>query len=343
MRVGFIGGKFLPFHTGHEFAILQALKQVDKLYIVLSSSEVRDRELCEQDGCKYMPAIERMSWLGQTFAEYNNIEIVNVEDHEGVADYDWDKGAELIKKAITENIDVVFSSEPEYGKYFSKNFPNAEHVVLDADRVNHPISATMIRRNPFRYWNFIPEAVRPFFALKVAVVGTESCGKTTLCSNLSKIFNTVWVPEYGRDICFKYKNHLTEAVFDEIVMNQYLLDEEACYKANRFIIIDSEAVVSQYYLGEYFNGAKSDFIDQFIEKQDIDLYIYLEPDVPWVADGLRFLGDPEVRERNDKKLKGMFKEYGIDISCVSGSYEDRLVGSCDLIEQLFDDNRHYWI
>lgn len=332
MTVGFIGGKFLPFHSGHEYAILKAYEQVDKLYVILSSSEVRDKELCEKDGCKYMPAAIRMSWLGKTFSKHDNIEIVNVEDYDGDSDYDWDKGAELIKNAIKENIDIVFSSEPEYEFHFKKNYPNAKHVIIDSDRSNYPVSATMIRRNPFRYWNFIPEAVRPFFAKKVAIVGTESCGKTTLCKNLSKIYNTVWVPEYGRDICYDFKNHLTEAVFDEIVINQYLQDEASLYKANKFTIIDSEAVVSQYYLGEYFKCAKSDFIAKFIEKQNIDLYIYLEPDVPWVADGIRFLGTPEVRKKNNEKLKTLFEEYGIKIHCVSGNYEERLVKSCELIE-----------
>lgn len=117
-------------------------------------------------------------------------------------------------------------------------------------------------------------------------------------------------------------------------MNQYLQDESSLYRANKFTIIDSEAVVSQYYLGEYFNGANSDFIDKFIEKQNIDLYIFLEPDVPWVADGIRFLGDPEVRRKNNEKLKAMFEKYGIELSCVSGNYEERLVKSCDLIERM---------
>lgn len=333
MTVGFLGGKFLPFHSGHEYAIREAAKQVDKLYVVLSSSVVRDQEICERDGCKYIPAATRMSWMGMTFKNDANIEIINVEDHDGDSDYNWDSGADLIKNAIKENIDCVFSSEPEYGQHFKKNFPHAKHVVLDPDRTNHPISATMIRRNPFRYWNFIPKAVRPFFAKKVAIVGTESCGKTTLAKNLAKIYNTKWVAEYGRDICYDYKNLLTEAVFDEIAMQQYRLDEAALSDANKFIIIDSEAVVTQYYLGEYFPGAKSDFIDQFVKKQNIDLYVYLEPDVPWVADGIRFLGSNEIRQKNNMKLKKLFNDYDIDLEFVAGSYEDRLVRTCDLIEE----------
>jgi nicotinamide riboside kinase len=33
---------------------------------------------------------------------------------------------------------------------------------------------------------------------RVAIVGTESTGKTTLAQQLAEHFQTVWVPEYGR-------------------------------------------------------------------------------------------------------------------------------------------------
>ncbi|MEK3854974.1 adenylyltransferase/cytidyltransferase family protein [Cytobacillus sp. FSL H8-0458] len=41
MTVGFIGGKFLPLHLGHVYAIVQATSIVDELYVVLSHSELR--------------------------------------------------------------------------------------------------------------------------------------------------------------------------------------------------------------------------------------------------------------------------------------------------------------
>ena len=34
---------------------------------------------------------------------------------------------------------------------------------------------------------------------RVAIVGAESTGKTTLAQQLAEHFGTVWVPEYGRE------------------------------------------------------------------------------------------------------------------------------------------------
>src|SRR5438105_15460655 len=41
--------------------------------------------------------------------------------------------------------------------------------------------------------------VRACLVKRVAIVGAESTGKTTLAEELARHFDTVWVPEYGRE------------------------------------------------------------------------------------------------------------------------------------------------
>lgn len=36
---------------------------------------------------------------------------------------------------------------------------------------------------------------------KIAIVGPESTGKSTMSDYLAKHYNTVWVPEFARDYC----------------------------------------------------------------------------------------------------------------------------------------------
>ncbi len=52
------------------------------------------------------------------------------------------------------------------------------------------ISGGQIRENPFRYWEYIPTEVKPFFVRTVAILGGESSGKSTLVNKLANIFNT---------------------------------------------------------------------------------------------------------------------------------------------------------
>ena len=206
--VGFIGGKFLPFHLGHIYVVLAASNQVDELYVVLSSSKNRDKELCKRDGIKYIPADVRLSWIGESLNNISNVKIVHIEDDHWDADYDWEEGANLIKKAIGKPIDFVFSSENSYNDFFKKYYPDSKHVVVDDKRKTVTISATEMRKNLYDHWDKLPTCVRSYFTKKVAIIGTESCGKSTLCKKLAKFYNTNYVDEVGRNYCERYSNQL---------------------------------------------------------------------------------------------------------------------------------------
>lgn len=334
--VGFMGGKFLPLHQGHIYAILAASNQVDELNVILSSSKNRDRELCERDGIKYIPADVRMAWLGEALGNLENVKIVHVEDDQWDSNYDWAQGAEAIKKAIGKPIDFVFSSEKSYNENFKKYYPDARHVVVDDERKTVTISATELRRNLYDNWDKLPNCVKPSFVKKVAIVGTESCGKTTLAKKLAKFFNTEYVHEVGRDYCERHSNNLTEEMFNLIAMEHFMLQKKKARTSNKVLFVDSEAVTTQYYLDMYFKGRKSSLIEEIIKVQDYDLVLYLEPDVKWVDDGLRFAGEQEVRRENNEKLKKMLDERGIKYQCISGNYDERFNKARNLVAKLFE-------
>jgi len=337
MTVGFLGGKFLPFHQGHIYMIMAASNMVDKLYVILSSSENRDRELCERDGIKYMPAEVRLSWIGHSLNDLDNIEIINIKDGHWNDDYNWEEGANAIKAAIPEKITHVFSSESEYDNYFSIYYPEAKHIVIDEGRNIVSISATELRKNIYKHWNMLPSSVSSFFVKKVVVVGTESTGKSTLVKKLAKFYNTNYVPETGRDYCEKYKNMLTPNMFNFIAMKHFLNQEE---QDNKLLFIDSEAVTTLYYLEAYTKKENFTFdnnlIKSIIQLQKYDLILYLEPDVKWVNDGFRFLGKKKERRKNNEYLKWLFTHFGFQYNIISGSYSERFNQSIELVNSIIN-------
>ncbi len=334
-KTGFVGGKFLPPHLGHTYLVISASNHVDKLYVVLTSSEKRDKELCKKQGIRYIPAQVRLSCLGQMFNDLDNIEIIHIKDEKGIEDYDWKDGAKKIKQAIPEDIDYVFSSEKKYEKVFRENYPKSKHIVIDDKRKTINISSTQIRKNIYGNWEKLPDCVRQYFVKKVAIVGTESCGKTTLTKQLAKFYNTNYVHEVGRDYCEEYSNFLTRDMFDLIAMEHFLLQQKKLKQSNKLIFVDSEAVITKYYLDMYFKGQKSELIDNIIKMQDYDLVIYLEPDIKWVNDGIRFAGEKKLRQKNNEKLKQMYKHYGIEFVTISGNYKQRFGKATGLINKLF--------
>ncbi len=334
--IGFIGGKYLPFHQGHVYTIMAASNQVDLLYVVLSSSKNRDRELCERDGIKYIPAEKRLSWMGSCLHDLKNIKILHIEDDQWDANYDWEDGARMIKEAIGKPIDKVFSSEPGYGVHFNKYYPGSEHVIVDDLRKTVPLSATEVRRNLYAHWDKLPQAVRADYVKKVALVGTESCGKSTLTTKLAKFYATEHVSEVGREYCERYSDQLTVEMFPSIAMEHFLLQQKKAESADKILFVDTEATITQYYLDMYFPGQVSPLVEEVIKLQDYDLVLYLEPDVEWVDDGLRFAGKEDERERNNQKLKGMYQKRGIDFVSVSGNYQQRFDQARGLVDRLFE-------
>ncbi len=340
-RAGFIGGKFLPLHQGHVYAITQAACMCDELYVILSHSKSRDRRLCAGSKIKDIPVEIRLRWLTQLARDMENVRVLAVEDeYDSDQSYNWEEGARQIRSAIGKRIDVVFSSEPGYDPIFRRLYPEAEHVILDAGREQFPISATQIREDgPFRHWEFIPEWVRPFFVKKVVIAGTESCGKSTLARYLAKIYNTSYVEEFGRTVCEElggYEGIMTKELFPYIAYGHKMLEHEALKKANKVVFIDTEAIVTQYY-SELSLNHSSPAVDAIAAEQEYDLWLYLEPDTRWVADGLRVYGDEAIRQENNLRLKRMLEERNITYISIGGTYHERLRESMKLVNRMLTE------
>lgn len=141
MTVGFLTGKFAPLHTGHIYFISKAATMVDKLYVVLSYDGKRF-----QDDPR-LSLKNRLLWLKTTFKDLPHITVTFVDETECRPYPDgWGDWAALVKSTLLKfnvtNIDRVFSSEPEYTEGFNKYWPEAEHVIVDAERKEANISAT---------------------------------------------------------------------------------------------------------------------------------------------------------------------------------------------------------
>jgi HTH-type transcriptional regulator, transcriptional repressor of NAD biosynthesis genes len=337
MTVGFIGGKFLPLHLGHVYAIVHASSIVDELYVVLSHSNLRDRELCHNSKMDYIPARIRLRWLSQLTNDMPHVKVISIEDFLDNDNYDWAEGAHLIKSKIGKPIDFVFSSEIEYNDIFKELYPYAKHQLIDPMRSQVNISATAIRtEGVFKHWEFIPNFVRPYFIKKIVVIGTESCGKSTLTRNLAKIYNTTYVAEYGRTLCEELggcDGIMVKEDYQRIAYGHKIAEFKAIEKANKIVFIDTEAIVTQFYSNLY-NDEHQLVLDEIAKLQDYDLWLFLEPDVKWVDDGLRVHGEESVRDQNNQHLKTLLNKHHIDYKVLSSDYGNRLKGAIHYIEKL---------
>ena len=252
----------------------------------------------------------------------------------------------MMPQVLTDHLTVT-SSEDERMEMVAKGMNKVDAIKYLADRLNIKreeinISSTEIRKNPYKYYDFLPKIVQRYYVKKVCVIGTESCGKSTLVRNLAKYFNTTYVEEAGRFICDEAGgiDNMQKYHYFEILFKHKQIEKEAKEHANKVLIIDTDSLITLYYYQLGFkndNQKDKDFENiatSISNLNNYDLYIFLEPDVKWVQDGTRTYGSDEVREKNNKKLKQILDKNGIKYTIIKGNYQERYEQSKEKIKKL---------
>lgn len=336
--VGMYGGKFIPPHMGHVYAMIRASTMVDELHVIVSYDDRYEKEILFKEAkIEHIPYTVRLRWWHQITKDLPHVHVHAVYEEQTGEFEDWKRGADGIKQAVGKPITHIFSSEHEYGEFFSVLYPDAEHVVIDAKRTTYDISATRIRQEgAIKHWNMLPEVVKPYFVKKVVVVGTESCGKSTMVRNLANLYNTNYVEEFGRTYYERLGNCADITLpsdYPEIAFEHKYHEKKQAEKANKLLFIDTEAIVTQYY-SQLYVRTQQNILDEISRLQRYDLWLFLEPDVKWVDDGTRTFGDQTTREMNNSYLKSMLEDRGIPFHVIKGNYQERLEKVLQQVDQL---------
>lgn len=307
---GLIIGKFLPPHAGHLYLIGEARKQVDQLTVLVCSLAAEP-----------IAGVLRYEWM-QALCPDCRVLHHTAENpsypHEH-PDF-WQIWTESIRALVPEPISQVFSSEA-YGERLAACF-GARSIFIDLHRKAFPVSGTAIRENPYANWDFLPPLIRAHYVKRVALLGAESTGKTTLAQALAQTYQTVWVPEYGRAFVER-QGRLPEAhEMLSIAQKQVDWEAEACQRAYKILFADTTPLTTALYADYYF-GAAEPALWRLAETHAYDLILVTEDDIPWVADGLQRDGET-VRYALQKRFKQKLTDLQLPFHLVKGDLETRL-------------------
>jgi HTH-type transcriptional repressor of NAD biosynthesis genes len=343
--VGVVFGKFYPLHTGHIYLIQRAASQVDELHIIMGYDETRDRLLFEDSAMSQQPTTgDRLRWLLQTFKYQKNIRIHSFNE-EGMEPYPhgwdvWSRGIKAFMESKGINPDRIYTSEESDAPRFIEQL-GIETVLIDPKRTFMNISGGQIRANPFRYWEYIPTEVKPFFVRTVAILGGESSGKSWMVNKLANIFNTTSAWEFGRDYVFSHlggdEMALQYSDYDKIAIGHAQYVDFAVKYANKVAFIDTDFVTTQAFCKKY-EGREHPFVQALIDEYRFDLVILLENNTPWVADGLRSLGSDVDRKSFQNLLVSMLDENNISYVHVEESdYDSRFLRCVELVKNMIGE------
>jgi NadR type nicotinamide-nucleotide adenylyltransferase len=314
-------GKFYPPHRGHKFLINTALAQVDHLDVLICvrSDQTISGEL-------------RRQWLEEIHpaAHVRAIEDPGEDDNSRF----W---AVYTIKILGTAPDVVFTSE-EYGDAYAQ-FMGCRHVMVDRQRVHVPVSASAVRTDALRQWEFLEPCVRAYFAIRVSVVGAESTGTTTLARDLAAHYSTVWVPEYGREYCGKlqaagvdlWNYHWRSDEFTEIACRQQEMEDKMARDANRALICDTD-VLSTGIWHERYMAFRSTEVEAIAVEHRHDLYLLTDCDLPFEQDGLR--DGESIREWMTLRFEQVLSERHLPWVKISGVGAERLVAAIREVDKV---------
>jgi NadR type nicotinamide-nucleotide adenylyltransferase len=176
-----------------------------------------------------------------------------------------------------------------------------------------------LRRNLWRHWELLPPPVARTLVQRIALLGGESSGKTTLAARLANELNTAWVPEYGRELWEAKNGILNYEDLAVIAREQVRREEGALDSARRFLFCDTSPLTTLFYSLEMFGRADGELLAA--AEREYALVVLCAPDFEFVQDGTR--RDAAFRQQQHVWYEAELAGRGVSYVTARGSLDDR--------------------
>ena len=329
-RNGLIVGKFAPLHKGHELLIEYGLRECEKLFIFSYS---------KPEFAGYEPP-RREHWLKLRFPNAE-IFVFKAEDVQKRFGFDLPANdandvthrrfvGRLWLELVNEPLDVVFTSEnygdgfaAELTEYFAEraDFPIVNHVCVDLERLQIPISGSQMRGDVHGLKHFLASEIYASFVKRICFLGGESSGKSTLAEAAANEYKTIFVAEYGRTLWEEQSGNLTFEDLLKIARRHIQNEDAAAAQADKFLFVDTSPLTTLFYSLQLFGAADPELVR--LSYREYDCVFLCAPDFPFVQDGTRV--GAEFRNLQHRWYLETLGERQISFEILSGDLTARLL------------------
>ncbi len=167
--------------------------------------------------------------------------------------------------------------------------------------------------------------------IRVVLTGSESTGKSTTAARLAEHYAAELVPEFVRDYAAARGGLIEFSDHGPIAHGQMALEDEHIARGNRIVIQDTDLLSTVVYCEHYF-GACPRWIRDAAAGRRPDLYLLMDIDLPWIADGVRDRG--HMREAMQQLFHDAVFATGVPVSIIRGQGDERFERAVDAIDEL---------
>lgn len=160
--------------------------------------------------------------------------------------------------------------------------------------------------------------------VRIVLTGSESVGKTTLAQQLAVHYGVEFVPEFVRDYAINKGAPLGFGDHGPIAKGQMAREDEYKARARSLLIQDTDLASTVVYCHHYF-GRCPFFIEEEAAHRRPTMYLLLDIDVPWIADG--------IRDRSDRRqqVQELFAEtlarLAAPVTAIRGDWDARFAAA----------------
>ena len=169
---------------------------------------------------------------------------------------------------------------------------------------------------------------------RIAVLGAESTGKTTLARALTQQLDGLLVPEYLREFCHTHGRPPLRQEQATIAAEQIRREQQAMQAAlqqgKAWVICDPGPLMTAIYSQHYFDDAS--LLPVALDWQrGYAVTLVCQPDIAWEPDG--FLRDgPQVRAQVQELMHGILDAHGLPWHPVHGQESQRTAHALNILQ-----------
>lgn len=170
---------------------------------------------------------------------------------------------------------------------------------------------------------------------RIAVIGPESTGKSELCQQLARNFETEWVPEYARFHLDRLFKPYEREDLGYIAKGQLTWEDDKAEYADKYLFCDTNLIVIKIW-SDHKYGSTDEWIEQELATRKYDFYLLANIDIMWTPDPQR--EHPKMR----KHFFEIYEKYLVDnqlpYAIISGIEDIRTENATQAIKRFFGEN-----